>query len=367
MKVLYLITSGDLGGAQKYVLDLASHFGGAVASGTEQQHLTNECQKLGIQYHPLKHLKRNINLLDDLLAIWELRNLILKTQPELLHTNSSKAGLIGCLAGVLASTPVVFTAHGFQYLEPMSRFKALVYKLLHKIISRFSVFIITVSEQDRSQALQDKVIKKERSQTVYYGIQQVNFLQKTEARNRLALPQQSTCIGTIANFYKTKGLDTLLEAFATICTKRTNLTLIIIGDGPERDNLESLISTLNLKNKVILKGQIKDAGTLLKAFDIFVLASRKEGLPYVLLESSRAGLAKIVTEVGGNREAAGPGAIYVPKENPKALAEALDKVLDSHSLQVELGQAGLAYSIKFTKEAMLTNTNHIYERVMHQS
>src|SRR5665213_2048423 len=98
MKILYVITQADGGGAQKYVLALAKHFGGEIAAGTESMQLFEAARAAGIPTHPLKYLKRNINPLWDTLACFELLMLIRKLKPDIVHLNSSKAGFIGSLA-----------------------------------------------------------------------------------------------------------------------------------------------------------------------------------------------------------------------------------------------------------------------------
>lgn len=364
MEILYLITSDDQGGAQKYVLELATNFNGAVASGASSGLLQKECEQTSIPYYPLKHMRRELNPVQDLLEFWEIVLLIRKLKPAILHTNSSKAGFLGGLAGTLTRTPVIFTAHGFQYLEPMPKFKTIFYKFLHKIIKYSSDYIITVSEKERTEALKDKMLRPDKSETIYHGIKKINFLSKKEAREKLNIPQDTQVVGTIANFYHTKGLDTLLHAFANLTTLYPNSQLVVIGDGPERDQLLNLVNILKLNGKVAFTGQITNASALLLAFDVFTLPSRKEGLPYVLLEACQAGLPIVATDVGGNPEAAGPGALYTPKEEPKALSEALRKILANPTLKIELSRAGRAYSQKFTTNAMLAKTSRLYKQVL---
>ncbi len=364
MEILYLITSDDQGGAQKYVLELATNFKGAISSGVSSGLLQQECKQSSTPYYSLKHIRREINPIQDLWALWEILLLIRKLKPAILHTNSSKAGFLGGLAGTLTRTPVIFTAHGFQYLEPMPKLKTIFYKFLHKIIKYSSDYIITVSEKERTEALKDQMLRQDKSETIYHGIKEINFLSKKEAREKLNIPQDSQVIGTIANCYHSKGLDILLHAFAYLSTLYPSTQLVVIGDGPERDQLLNLVNILKLNGKVTITGQITNASALLQAFDVFTLPSRKEGLPYALLEACQAGLPIVATDVGGNPEAAGQGALYVAKEDPKALADALQKVLTNPTLKTKLGQAGKAHAANFTTNAMFAKTSRLYKQVL---
>src|SRR5579864_6756570 len=120
MNILYIITRADGGGAQRYVLSQARHFGGSVAAGTEDSALFEEAKKLGLRTFPLKHLKRDINLWHDFLALFEIRSLVKFLKPDVVHLNSTKAGFVGSVAAKMAGAKVVFTAHGFRFLEPLA-------------------------------------------------------------------------------------------------------------------------------------------------------------------------------------------------------------------------------------------------------
>ena len=117
MNILYIVTSGDNGGAQKYVSLLASHFHGSVASGIENTFLAAECKKGELSYHPLPSLVRRIHIMKDIRAIYEIYSLIKKLHPDIVHVNSTKAGVLGSIASKLAGAKVVYTVHGFILQE----------------------------------------------------------------------------------------------------------------------------------------------------------------------------------------------------------------------------------------------------------
>lgn len=365
MKILYIITQADGGGAQAYTLSLAKHFGGSIAAGSEAKKLFDDAKNLQIKTYQLQHLKRNINPWHDFLAVWEIRELIRLLQPDIVHLNSSKAGVLGSFACMGLKTKVIFTAHGFIFNEPMSFSVKSFYLALEKTASSYRDYIITVSEADHKSALDNNLIDPKKIQTVHNGIGVINFLSSTEAKAALGLSKEKIIVGTIANFYKTKGLDVLIQSVAMLDDELKNrCQFIIIGSGREFENCQTLINNLNLGPQFVLPGNVEKASTYLKAFDLFVLPSRKEGLPYTILEAMQAGLPIIATNVGGNAEAIGDAGILVDPENPKQLAENIAKLVSDNGLRANLGQKAFERSKIFTEEKMLEETKNIYEKIL---
>ena len=381
MKILYIITQADRGGAQKYVLCLARHFGGTIAAGNEAGQLFEAARNLQLTTYNLQHLKRNINPWNDLLAACEIRQLIKNLRPDIVHLNSTKAGILGSFACIGLKTgdwflngrqksnhpKIIFTAHGFIFNEPLNFAVKNFYLALEKIASGYRDFIITVSDADRDSALAYKLIAPNKITTIHNGIGQIEFLDKPQARAALKLPDDKIIIGTIANFYKTKGLDVLIKAVAMINEEiKSKIQVVIIGDGPEFGNWKLEIGNLQLENTIKLLGKIENAAKYLRAFDCFVLPSRKEGLPYTLLEAMQAGLPIVATNVGGNPEALNDAGILIEPENPQALADAILKLTNDKNLAAQLSAKALQKSAEFTEAQMLQKTESIYRRVLSQ-
>lgn len=366
VKILYIITQADGGGAQKYTLTLAKHFGGAVAAGQQDSKLFYEARAAGLETFPLKYLKRTINPWYDLLAVWEIRQLIKFYQPNIVHLNSSKAGVVGSFAGIGLKTKVVYTAHGFIFNEPLPWVIKSFYLALEKVASDFRDYIICVSEADKKSALDNKLISGDKISTIHNGLENVEFLPKKEARQALNLSTDDRMIiGCVANFYKTKGVDVLIEAISMLSDEtKTKILLAIIGEGEESLNLKSKILRLNLSKTISLLGKIDNAGHKLKAFDLLVIASRKEGLPFLLLEAMQAGLPIVATNVGGIREALGDAGILISSENPKAITSAIMTLLLDSNRASELSAKASERSKLFTVEKMLGETKKIYAKLL---
>ena len=365
MKILYVVTQGHGGGAQKYVLQLARNFDSYVAAGTDAEDLFRQAQILGVKTIRLKHLKRNINIFRDCFAVAELYSLIRQLKPDIVHLNSSKAGFVGSFAGRLAGAKVIFTAHGFRYNEPGSATKKQIFIDLEKLASWCRNYIIAVSEADEKSALDNKIIAPEKISTIHNGIGAISFLSRDDSRRNLNLPDDKFIFGTVAGAYKTKGLDVLIDAVSKLDKNiLEKLLFAIIGDGPELLPLTSYLLPLKLENSVRFLGRIDRADELLKAFDAFILPSRKEGFPYTLLEAMQAGLPIIATDVGGNKEAVGDAAAIIPSEDPAALALGLTDIFSNPDKRQNLSQKAAERSKVFTEQKMLEETKIVYEKIL---
>jgi glycosyltransferase involved in cell wall biosynthesis len=365
VKILYIITQADGGGAQKYTLSLAKYFNGTIAAGSEAGELFDSAKKGGIATYPLKYLKRSINPFCDLMAIYEIRQLIKILRPDIVHLNSTKAGVLGSFAKFGLKTKLVYTAHGFVFNEPLPHALKMFYLALEKTASDFRDMIIAVSGADKNSALAYNLISKDKITTVHNGIGQIDFLQKNEAKQKLNLPFDKFLFVVVAGFYKTKGLDILADAASNLNEWTKNqCQFVLIGDGPEYKNLKSKIQNLKLDNTIKLLGKIDNARKYLKGFDCFILPSRKEGFPYVILEAMQAGLPVIAGDVGGIREALGDAGIIIPPENPAELCKAISGIMQNKKTAEELSIKSKQRSQIFTEEKMLEETKKVYLKLL---
>lgn len=327
-KILYLITQSELGGAQRYILDLAGRFKKdfdiTVAFGEQGDagEAALELKKARIKSRSLRRLKRNIAPISDLLAMWEIRKLIKSLKPDVVHLNSSKISVLGSLAvRNLKQKPLtVYTAHGWIFSEPMNVFKKKLYLWLEKKTAAWKDRIICLSRSDRNIARDVLGVDPYKLKVIHNGFDSDNcyLYEKEEARIKLlsllpigsTISQDTVLIGAIGNLYATKDYPTLIKAMNYLLVDYgINFTMIIIGDGPERAKLEVDIGKFNstafkagderTDNRIILAGRIPNAAKYLKAFDYYVCSSAKEGFPYSLLETMAAGVPIVATRVGG--------------------------------------------------------------------
>lgn len=345
--ILYIITKSVWGGAQKYVHDLAvslpkSEFDVFVAGGGRGP-MAEKITSSGIPYFEIKSFRRDVSVFRDIFAFFEILSILFKTRPDIIHVSSAKAGGVAGIAFRLASlfrriplydhpketaTRAVFTAHGWTFNEVRPGWQIFLIKLFSKITCLFYDKIICVSEYDRQVAIKNKIAPEKKLITIHNGIkpEDYNFLERTE---------KEFTIGTIGEAVKNKGYEYLREAAKSFPDVKLN----IISNQP-------------------------DAARYLKNFDIFVLPSLKEGLPYALLEAGLAELPVIATNVGGiseivEKEKTG---LLINPADPKEITEAVEKLIKDEKLRKTLAQNLRQKVLKeFSFEKMLQQTLAAYE------
>lgn len=349
------ITLAKPGGATTFVFRFAQwlHRRGEsviLLIGEEGSWLTEHCDEAGIPYERVPHLRRSIHPLHNLLAIRSFASLLRRIQPRALHLNSSMAGTLGSLAGRWVGIPkIVYCIAGWATLDASNPFQRALYLWPERLTARAKDDIVCLHDGDKQFAEEHGIRPKHALHVIPNGIDtkslQASFLEPQEARRALGLPLDRPIIGCIANFYPAKDLARAMEAFAHVAKDSTEPHFCLIGDGPERAAIEGAIAQHGLSDRVHLAGRREQAAQYLRAFDVFTLPSKKEGMPYVLLEAAAAGLPIVATSVGANRWML-PEATIVPPRHPQALAEALVTAL--HTDQTPDYKTSLA---RFTEEA----------------
>jgi len=328
-KVLYIITHSHWGGAQRYVFDMASALkaagGEPVVAFGESGELEERLALAGVKTIRLKNMKRSNNPLINLLAVFEVKKIVNQEKPDVVHVNSSNAAIAGSIGAKLAAKrpKVIFTAHGLVFTpgNPISIFKKKLYVLIHKLAAFFQDKIICVSDFDRDVALKNKICAAKKITVIHNGAADEEFLTKPEALAKLGLRESDFVIGSIGRLSVPKNYETLIEAIKILSdlNKIAGLKLIIIGEGPERKKLEDIIAKNRLANLVFLPGAMPDASKILKGLDLFVLSSRFEAFPYVVLEAMLSEISIVATNVGGISEAINDGenGLLIEPKNPK--------------------------------------------------
>lgn len=333
-RIAFVITKSNWGGAQKYVFNksMKAHSKGkeilVVLGGNGE--LKKRLENNGITVKSLKYLGRDISLFKEISVFFSLLKIFRNFKPHIIHLNSSKIGVLGSFAGrfhnLLLSkknkAQIIFTAHGWAFNEDLKFFK----KIFIKIFSFWTIIlshqVIVLSKFEYNQVYRWPFCQKKlKIESLRIG--DIDFLTKEKAQKffldkipQIKFSPEIKIVGTIAELHKNKGLKYAVEAFEEIIKNQNdNLIWIIIGEGEERQNLEERIKMAKLSDKIFLTGHIEDAAKYLKAFDLFLLPSLKEGLPYALLEAEKANLPIISTEVGGIPEffSKKPNIIIKPK------------------------------------------------------
>jgi glycosyltransferase involved in cell wall biosynthesis len=332
-RILLLITLAETGGAQTYVAGLlpalAGRFDVTVAAHGPGP-LRDAAAAAGVRYVPLRHVRRDLHPARDLLGLMELLALMRREQPDIVHANSSKAGVLGRVAAALARVPVrIFTVHGWAfkaYAEPVST----LYRWADRLMRPLTTVTICVSERELAAGLAAGTCSPRRTVVIPTA---VDGAAAPEARHD-GRPPRLVTVGRLA---APKDPVTFVRALARV---REPFAAVVVGDGPDRARVEAEIRAAGLAGTVELAGERRDVDRLLAAADVFVLSSRSEGAPLSVLEAMAAGVPVVASAVGGVPEIVGDAGLLVPPEDPDALAAAIDRLLADGPLRCRLGTAG---------------------------
>lgn len=334
-RIVLAVTLGEQGGVQsflfRFALWLRERGHDVILLSGEGDWLERACQKQGLAYRRLTHMQREIRPFADLRSALELRRVLKDLKPDAIHLNSAKMSILGSCAIRYSklATRVVYRIGGWTFLEDISPWKKTLYRELEKLTARWKDVIICVHPGDTDVARGVGIKPRENVITVANGINVAEFdarlLTRDAARRELGLNEGGRVFGTIANFFPAKNLPAYLEVCALVKKTITDARFVLIGDGRERKNIEDARDRLGLHDSVVLAGARDDASTLLKAFDVFVLPSSKEGMPWTLLEAMAAGIPCVATDVGAARWMLenGRAGWIVPSGDKQALAEAM--------------------------------------------
>lgn len=372
MKILFGITKSNFGGAQRYVFELASEAKRAgnevfVMCGLPAQSggdgpLIQKLNESGIQVIPLPHLGRDVSFIKDFKSFLFILRTLRKERPDVFHINSSKMGGLGGFAARLVGVKkIIFTAHGWAFNEPRSAIQKTIIKFFVWLTIILSHKTICVSEKTKKDVSNLPFIKN-KLVIIYNGLKDFELKTREEARKILSLDDNVFLVGAVSELHKIKGLDILLKAWAAFL-KNHKAKLVIFGAGEEKNNLNKIASNLKIDNSVEFKGFVGNARSFLSSFDIFVMPSRSEAMPYALLEAGFAGLPVVASSVGGIPEIIEneKNGLLVPKENSEALLSALNRLADNKEFREKLGSSlKQTISTKFSFEKMVQKTFELY-------
>lgn len=360
MKIVYVITRPERGGAQSHLLELLrglpDPLQALLVSGVDLDlFLVEEARALGIRTEFLPTLVPPISPLNDLRAVWALYRIFRRERPALVHAHSSKAGLLARIAARLAGLPSVFTAHGWAFTEGAGWGRRALALGLERLAARLGTRIIAVSEYDRSLGLRLGVGRTDRVVTIHNALCDGDPLLSTS--NQAGQPFR---VAMVARFAPPKDQALLLRAAAQV----PEVQVVFLGDGPRRAEAQALATSLGSNAEFL--GSRSDVPKVLAGCHAFALVSNFEGFPISTLEGMRAALPVIVSEVGGAAEAlqGGPEGVglTVPRGDLEALVTALRTLADNPQRAARMGRAARALFLeRFTVPQMLERTWAVYE------
>ncbi len=360
--VIHVITRLDYGGsAQNTMLTVLGHnrklFTPLVVMGLPGrwdaqggQGATEEnvrlLEKEGIQSLVIPTMGRSISLRDDMRTLWTLIRLFRRERPAVVHTHTSKAGVVGRIAAWIAKVPVVVhTPHGHVFYGHFGSFRSWVFLQIERVLSVITHRLIALTEAERQDHLDRSVGKPGRFAVVPSGIDRERFgrarHQGKQQPDWFGCPPDALIVGSVGWLTDIKGHEYLLEAIAKLRQDFPSLHLVIVGSGDRHDALLQQACSLGLSDALHLLGHRDDVESCLAGMDLFVLPSLNEGMGRALIEAMAAGLPVIASRVGGipavvSHELTG---LLVPPGDAGALAVALRRLLDQPEWAAQLGAA----------------------------
>ena len=344
MRVTHVITRLIRGGAQLTLYNLvrglkARGLDCEVVAGPEEGSegsILPEMKALGVDLTLLPSLGRETNPLKDAAALLSLARRFSRSGTALVHTHTSKAGLLGGLAARLAGVPaVLYTAQGHIFAEggavpsvtdrPGMR---PLFLALRRLAEACSSRVVALTPADLEEQVTLGLAPREKYAVIPNGVDPAPFAAlpaRAEARRALGLPPEAFLVVTVGRLSPEKGQDVLLEALAATHIADRSIQAVLVGDGPMRAALEARAAQADLKGRVHFLGLRKDVPTCLAAADLYVLPSRYEAQGMVVVEAMMAGLPIVASRVGGVPGVLEDGVtgLLVPPADPAALASAL--------------------------------------------
>jgi glycosyltransferase involved in cell wall biosynthesis len=339
VRVLELLVSTDLGGGPVHVRDLITGLAGPdfrfTVAGPAGGAFIPALTAAGSDFEPIAADRLSPRALRDTIRLARARRI------QVIHSHGKGAGLYGRIAARLTGATSIHTFHG---IHPAGYGR--LYLRLERALARWSFAVVHVSESQAAEARSLGLAPAGRTRVIVNGIEAASVrgaaARSPMSRERLGLRPDALVLATVARFDPVKRLEVLLRAMPLLVARVPEAQLLIVGDGPGRDVLHALARTLAPGDRVVFAGALPDAARVLPVVDLYVTASRREGLPLAVLEAMACGLPVLASAAPGHVDAVEPEVTgrLVPVDDAPALAAAAALLLRDPALRERMGRAG---------------------------
>ncbi|HUG19584.1 MAG TPA: glycosyltransferase family 4 protein [Planctomycetaceae bacterium] len=382
LNVVHFITRMIVGGAQQNtlwtVLDQHRDYGDRVTliSGVDdgpEGSLLDQARDAGIDVRVIPELRRSINPLNDWKSYHRLLWLLRELKPDLVHTHSSKGGVIGRAAARKLRIPAVHTIHGAAFHYGQSAVLRSLYIRAERWAAKRTDHFITVCDAMTEQYLAQGIGSPDRYTTIYSGMEVEPFLQparsRDEVRAELGIRPDEIVIGKIARLFPLKGHQHAIEAARRLIPDHPNLKFLFVGDGILREAYQRTIDEAGLAEHFIFTGLVppERIPELIHATDIVLHTSEWEGLARVLVQGLLAGKPVVSFDIDGAKEVVLPGETGFLADFPDIgeLTRSLAALIEDSSLREQMGKTGRAkFTEPFRHETMTRRIREVYRQVL---
>ncbi len=381
VKVLHIITRMILGGAQENTLltceglhndpDWDVTLATGPPRGPEGE-LMSRAHRNGVRTILIPSLQRSIDPWHDAVAFDHILRLLRRIRPAIVHTHSSKAGILARVAAHTARIPIVIhTIHGLPFHRNLSPLSNAVFVSAEWAGAHCCDRLICVADAMTEQALEAGVGTPDQYTTVYSGMEVDKFLQAEEhrrsARRDLGLAPDDVVIGKIARLFPLKGHQYVLQAAPSVLARCPHARFLFIGDGILRDKLESQARELGIRDRIIFAGLVDTSRIpeMIGAMDILVHASLREGLPRAIVQALLGGRPVVSYDIDGAPEVVLDGITghLVPPRSSEKLASALIDLVEHPTRGQQMGREGQRrFTDQFRASTMVRDIKAIYRQ-----
>lgn len=371
IRVLHLITKLELGGAQRNTLYTLGHldrrdFECGLAWGLGGM-LDSEAEELkDVRLFPLPDLDRSPSPGRDLRSLSAIRRILREFRPEILHTHSSKAGVLGRVAGRMENVPlIIHSVHGWGFTPTQSPIARALFFLAERLASRWTSHWIVVSEANRREGEILGLLDPHRVSLIRSGISLGPFMEerdRVEIRRGLDLPPDAFVCLQVGNFKAQKAPLDFVKIAERLCREDPSILCLMAGDGPLRPEIEAEISRRGLDGRLRLLGWEDDISSLWAAADLGVMTSRHEGLPRAVVEALASSRPVVATAVDGTPEVVFPGVngfLFEPGDVERAAGEIL-RITRDPLLYRSLAEAAPEKLESFDIDVMVRRQEELY-------
>jgi glycosyltransferase involved in cell wall biosynthesis len=361
-KILLVVANNLMHGTERYVIDLAKHLSNekfiVTVAVPEKGPLSDILHQNNINefvYFNGKFNKFSIK------GSYNIFKYLRKNRYDVIHSNCGIIpNIIGKILGVKLNIEI---KHGILIADEVLENMTMGNKFHEKIKQYFVDYFIAISQNDKEKMIKYFDIKENKIKVIYNGVDTENIIPYNKKLDyESESKKESLLIGTIGRFTYQKAQDILIHSFKIVLSEYPNMKLMIMGVGEDRKNIEKLICTENLQDKIILEDYKINVYDFIRKFDIFILTSRFEGVPYVILEAMNIGTPIISTRVGGidNILTDGYSALLVEKGNVGKISNALIRLINNPMLRINLSNNAFAEVKKYSIEKMSKNVEDLY-------
>ena len=383
-KVLRVIARLNMGGPALHVAYLASGLrehgydttlvAGSLARGEDSMEFVAD--ELGVKVERLRGLRRDISPIRDVLAVLRLAQLIRRERPTILHTHTAKAGAVGRLAALVSGDArppiVVHTFHGHVLRGYFGPLRTLGFRLLERWLARGTDALVAVSPEVRDDLVRLGVAPREKFTVVRLGIELEERLGgasngRDETRRVLGIGPERFTVGWIGRMTGVKRTGDVLLAFKELRERGVDALLCMVGDGPERAQVEQRAHDLGIIRDTLFLGYQEDVAPFYSAFDAMILPSGNEGTPVSAMESLAAGRPVVATRVGGVPDVVrdGEDGFLVEPGAVDDLAERLARLARDADLRRRMGDAGRERVLpRYSVDRLVDDVDTLYRTLL---